>query len=130
VPQAFYTTPLKFSETPILFILLRKISENEAPGKFNFAAFAAGRKKDLMVMSFMAGHFAPGFFIFDIIHSAFRAFPGSIATAARAIHWADIGRGIFGAGLLLCRGFLLGTCALGSPVFAATGGNHQRKAEY
>jgi hypothetical protein len=83
----------------------------------------------LVIMPFVAGHFLSSLLIFDIIHSAFRAFTRRIATAARAIHRADVGRSVFRAGLLLCGGFPLGTCILGSAVFAATSGNHQREGE-
>lgn len=65
-------------------------------------------------------------FVGNIIHAAFRAFAGLVATAASAVHGANISRSIFRSGLL--GGLFLRSAAMVVAMPAAAGG--QRKGEY
>lgn len=48
-----------------------------------------------MIMAFVAIRFVLEVFVYDIVHTTDRAFSGLVASAAFAMHRADIGRSIF-----------------------------------
>ena len=86
------------------------------------------QKASVMIMPLFAMAVAVALMVFvgNIIHAAFRAFARLAATAASAVHGANISRSIFWPGLL--GGLFLRSAAVVLAMPAATGG--QRKGKY